>query len=35
MALQTIYNEIQELKNDIDDIKIALQKLVKELEKND
>ena len=31
MALQTIYNEIQELKNDIDDIKISLQELVKEL----
>ena len=31
MALQIIYNEIQELKNDIDDIKISLEKLVKEL----
>tara|TARA_R100000278_G_scaffold114863_1_gene93536 strand:- start:742 stop:846 length:105 start_codon:yes stop_codon:yes gene_type:complete len=31
MALQIIYNEIQELKNDIDDIKISLQELVKEL----
>ena len=31
MALQIIYNELQELKNDIDDIKISLEKLVKEL----
>jgi len=31
MALQIIYNEIQELKNEIDDIKISLEKLVKEL----
>jgi len=31
MALQIIYNEIQELKNDINDIKISLEKLVKEL----
>jgi len=31
MALQTIYNEIQELKKDIKDIKITLEKLIEEL----
>jgi len=31
MALQIIYNEIQELKKDIEDIKISLEKLTKEL----
>jgi len=31
MALQIIYNEIQELKNEIHDIKISLEKLAKEL----
>ena len=31
MALQTIYNEIQEIKKDMKEIKISLEKLTEEL----